>query len=470
MSKKMLMNGKKNIQKLCSTFTVVTVQVLTLTIFAMAAQAEVVVKLQEPKWEFLLQNPLILSREAELPAEEGEFAREIQPLLADGNHNAVLAAFSKRPLENDSAALRLLRGQILLSLQRPKDASVALQAALQLMPDLALAHRSLAMAFLLQEKNDQASTHLARSIELGLVDAQIYGQLAYANLQRGLAASSVAGYQQALFLQPDNPQWRQGLLFALINSQAYDQAQGLLDEMLKTNPDDVELWLQRGQIALNQSRPLQALSSLEYAFDLGNKDASNLLLAAQLHMQEGSPLRAVELLSSNMNAFVRRQRDSDLDTLDQMAGWLANKQLWRELNQLLNSISQSKLKTRGVYGARLDVYRAQLALHKGQRGNARKSLERALRADPANGEALLALASLLREQNRSDAAVTYYVRAEAIPKYTERAQLGRAQLEIDRQNYKEALRVLRKVARANPARADVMANVRSLQSLIRNQG
>ena len=89
--------------------------------------------------------------------------------------------------------------------------------------------------------------------------------------------------------------------------------------------------------------------------------------------------------------------------------------------------------------------------------------------DPANGEALLTLASVLRDQDRANAALSYYVRAEALPMFKERAMIGRAQLEIDRQNYEEALRVLRQIVRSSPNRADIMANIRSLESLVRNR-
>lgn len=459
--------------------------------------AGIVVKLKAPQWEFLLDNQPTAASEAQLSPRESSFARSIQPLLATHDHAAIRQAFEKRNIDKDSAALRLLRGQILLSLKRYQEAEHALKSALTRLPSLASAHRSLSMVYMLKKQYKQARQHLTRSIELGVADAQIYGQLAFVNLQLGQAASAVAGYQYALFLDAENDQWRKGLLYALIQSHAFDQAQALVEELLKSDPNNADLWLQRGQLALKQERPQQALSSLETALSLGEKDADNIAITAQLHIQSGSPRRAVELLAGHINTLVDAGK---IDVLDQIAAWLAYQEDWQQLDRLIRSVNLSNAKLPARYRSRFSVYQAQLVLFGGKgfegRGfeanepgfkktngkgfgdktrrhkqkTARKHLQAAIDADPTNGEALLTLATLLRDQNRSERAVLYYIRAEALTLFKERALLGRAQLEIDRQNYSEALRLLRAVAIANPNRGDVLANIQSLENLVRSQG
>ncbi len=440
---------------------------LLIGVTSLSACAEITVKLQAPRWEFLLQNQPWGAAEAQLAAGESSFARSIQPLLAAQDHTAILNAFEKRNIDNDSAALRLLRGQVLLSLKRYQEAETALQATLASMPDLALAHRSISMVYMLTKQYSKARQHLSRSIELGVADAQVYGQLAFVNLQLGQAASAVAGYQQALFMEMDNDQWRQGLLFALIQSHAFDQAQVMLEEMLQNDAKNPQLWLQRGQLALKQERPQQAIASLETALQLGINDADNIATTAQLHIQSGSPRRAVDLLNGHLRTLVNNGKTA---MLDQIAAWLAHQEDWRELRSLLRSLDRDKTALPVPFASRFAVYRAQVAIADGKQKQARQHLQRAIADDPANGEALLLLAKLLRDERRNEQAVLYYTRAEALPLFKERAWLGRAQLEIDRQNYKEALRVLTLVAQANPNRGDVRANIESLQSLLRSQG
>lgn len=443
--------------------------VLTLIlVLPLPVKASISISMQEPKWEFLLQNQPTLQTQAQLAAGESGFARQIQPLLAAQNYSAVMKAFESRDLASDSVALKQLRGQVLLSLKRYPEAEQALQAALKSMPDLALAHRSLSMVYLLQKQYEPARKHLRRSLELGVADVQVYGQLAYINLQLGQPGSAIAGYQTALLLEPDNTQWQQGLLYALINSQAFDQAQGLLDSMLKANPQSADLWLQRGQIALRQNRPDQALSSLEAAIQLGERNVDNLAITAQLHVQHGSPERAVELVASNIQRFIGK--GDRIEAVDQIGAWLVFEENWSQLKKLLNAVGTSKAKLPGRYRSRFDFYQARLALAQGNTQQAQNRLQQAVESDPTNGDALLALAELLAQRQRADRALLYFVRAEALPSFKERALLGRAQLEIDRKNFADALRILRQIAQANPARGDVIANIQLLENLVRNQG
>ena len=308
---------------------------------------------------------------------------------------------------------------------------------------------------------------MQKALELGESNAQLFGQLAFCNLQLGFASAAVAGYQQALFLDAGNKEWARGLLYALTRAQALDQAQALVEELLQKEPENSEFWLVRSQIALQQERHLQALSSLESAIALGEKKPENLSLTAQLHLTSGSPERAVELLTRPqvLNAKMPVQLQN---TLIQTANWLVQEQEWSTLKTLLAHAQGKNLPP--LADARLAVSRAQLALHNGNKGAAEKSLRDALNTDPSMGDALMALADLLRDQQRHQQAAMYYIRAEALPDYRERAMLGRAQLEINQRNFAAALTLLSDVVRDNPARSDLYASIRSLRNLVRNEG
>lgn len=429
------------------------------------------VKLKSPKWEFLLQNQPWGETEAQLAANESRFAKSLQPLLAAQDHAAIEQAFKTRDINSDSAALRLLRGQVLLSLKRNKEAERALQSALTLMPNLASAHRSLSMVYMLKKQYKKARAHLTRTIEMGIADAQVYGQLAFVNLQLGQAASAVAGYQYALLLESDNDQWQQGLMYALIQTQAYDQAQALIEEALLKAPNNADLWLQRGQLALKQQRLPQSIASLEKALTLGVKDPENIATTAQLHIQGGSPRRAVELINSNMAVLIKADK---VNVLDQISAWLVFQEDWRQLGRLLSSLKRSKLKLPASYRSRFSLYQAQL-LMSGNKNSAKnlnsasQHLRAAIDADPTNGDALLTLATVLRDRNRNQQSSLYYTRAEALPLFKERALLGRSQLEINRKNYRKALHLLRSVLQINPGRSDLLANILPLENLVRSQ-
>ena len=184
--------------------------------------------LADPQWTMVINNLPAQNGADQIRSDESSFGQKIKPLLEKSQYAEVVKAFEARPLANDSPALQVLRAQVLLNTKQLAKAEQALTAALVAAPHFANAHRSLSMVYMQQQKYTEARKHLIKSIELGNADAQVYGQLAFVNLQTHNAFSAVAGYQQALFLEPDSAQWQQGLAYALTQAQAFDQAQALI--------------------------------------------------------------------------------------------------------------------------------------------------------------------------------------------------------------------------------------------------
>lgn len=433
------------------------------------ASAEIVIKLKEPDWQFILSSQSLTQTTAKIQHSEIEFSQQIKPLLVAQDYEAVMREFSQRDITKDSAALCQLRGQVQLMLEQYEEAEKSLQRALSLLPEMALAHRNLGMVYMMTQSYQKAQQHLKKTIELGVSDSQLFGQLAYINVQLGYPASAVAGYQNALFLEPNNIQWQQGLLYAFINSHAFDQAQALLEQMLQSDIENAQLWLQRGQLALKKERFPQAISSLEMALILDKKNVENIVTTAQLHIQSGSSRRAVNLMVNNMSLFFNKQDGQKVAVLEQISAWLTNQEDWPKLKDLLSAVDSNREKLSKSYQAKFDVYHAKMAIAKHELTTAKKRLQQALKNDPSHGEALLTLANLLKQEQRDEQALRYFVRAQALIDYKERALIGQAQLEIDRQKYSQALRLLHQVIKFNPARRDVLVNIQSLESIVRNQ-
>ncbi|MFT2092445.1 tetratricopeptide repeat protein [Paraglaciecola sp. 2405UD69-4] len=457
---------------------------ITLTSFTFIANAAIDVVLAEPDWEFLLDSRPIEMTSAKLDASEGRFAQRVRPLLNEKNYAEAAALFAARDIAHDSAALRQLRGQVLLSLKRFDEAEQALQAAIDIMPNLALAHRSLSMLYMLKKEYGKASEHLTKSIELGVADAQLYGQLAFINLNNHHAASAIVGYQQALYLQPENTQWQQGLLYAWLNSHNYGAAQRLVDDMLEQgqHANPVELWLLRSQIALQMHKPKHALSSMEIALHLAEsgqtdeaslaKHTQNQVLAAKLHVQHGSVSRAVELLTSSLGKYsslASTQNDAVqqeiLSALAQILPWLFNQGEDQKAAALL-SIAES-IDVPVLFQAKMNMYRGQLAFQQGKTKSAIQHLSKAVAKDPRLGEAILSLANAYQKQGQVQQAQRYFVRASTLPGLKVRALLSHAQLQIEQKTYPQALDLLLQALKVAPNRQDIRNNVHALQTIIK---
>ncbi|XQW84525.1 tetratricopeptide repeat protein [Thalassotalea piscium] len=455
-------------------FSLAKIVLLYITLMSTSAiSAEQVLKVQlsltDPQWNLALNNTVLSPLEVNIEPHEQGFAREIQPLMTANEYQQVADLFKTRKLANDSTALQLLRGQILLMLKDLHNAELAFKACLATMPDLAKAHQGLSLLYMQQQEYQKAQQHLIRSIELGRADAQVYAQLGFIHVQNDQPWSAIAAYRQALMLQPGQVQYQKGLLFALIESGDLTQARVLLKELINQTPNDPQLWLQRGQIALEQGNKQQALTNIEIALKLKPDDHSNQLLAAQLHLNQGSSERAVQLLKSALTDMSDKQEKSVLEVTLHTLNWLIVQQQWQLTEALIAQTNKVESKFTPQQKAQYSVYLAQLSIEKGQLDKAQKHLNRAISINPTLGDALLSLANLYHQKNQLTQAKLMYVRAQSLPDFQLSAWLGLAQIEIDSQHYKLALTYLKKAFKAYPARQDLIANIRALEKLVQRE-
>ena len=439
-----------------------------LSTFSSPVAAKIVVELEEPDWHFVLRQSEHAEREVHMSNEDREFVRRIQSDLQAGNYSRVIDAFNNRELSTLSPRLKTLYGQVLLNQKKYILAEKVLLEALESMPDSLSVNRSLSMVYLITGEQDRARKYLTRSIESGIQDAQIFGQLAYVNLQLGKPISAISAYQNALMLEPDNTQWYQGLLFALIESNALAQAESLLSEMLLDDGNNKQLWLQRGHIALKQGNVIKVLSSLETAMSLGDSSLSNLISIAKLHASDGSLRRASDILAENIATFLTDKSSEGFEAYTTIASYLANQQQWEELERLTKAAEEYQNALSPSQIASINVLQAKVAINKGRSESAIALLTHAIECIPDNGEALLALANLYQQQHKIERAKMMYLRAEALEDVKQQAMLGRAQVAVEQHQYQQALELLRNVYRAFPSRTDLLSNIRTLESLVAN--
>ena len=91
---------------------------------------------------------------------------------------------------------------------------------------------------------------------------------------------------------------------------------------------------------------------------------------------------------------------------------------------------------------RLQIVRARLALAKKDTSSATAHLHAAIRACPMNGDALLMLAHVQKEEGELDRALLTLERASRVESHKRRALLGIAEIHVDRSGYEEALEAL----------------------------
>lgn len=434
-----------------------------------------------PVWVMTTGAQPLSQRDAKLLPVEQSLALALRPLLDKKDYAASLNAIAQarkkdyqpKPLITLSPALLQVQGQIQLSLNQYEQAKQSFLAAIKQLPDFIRAHKSLAVVYIKEKNHQQARQHLVKTISLGEGDAQLYGYLAYINLQLSTPWSAIAGYKQALFLEPDNKQWQQGLLYSLISAKDNQAAKAMLNEMLQKTPNDAHLWLQRSRISLDNNTPLDALTSMEMAFRLGNNDADNLIATAQLHLNYGSISRAAELMTKlltqwqQQNVFYQVKNSGHFNAIESVIAWLIYENHWEEATLLLKQCKQ--------FNSQLtDLQQSQLKLHSAQLLGKTKEqitqlLEEAIKLTPTNGQTLIALAEHYQKYKNYTQAQLLLVRAASLPSFANRAYINHAQIYIELKNYQQAAKMLRKALKLNPSRQDLIQNINLLDRMYNSQ-
>ncbi len=432
---------------------------------AMAAEP-FVAQLTIPPAKLVLSTAIkpLAKRESKFTPEEYDIVQALRPLLEREDYDAALSELNTREktLKSDySPALLFVRAQLYIHQKRFALAQADLKAALVVLPDFVRGHQGMAMLYLAQQNWRPALASLTQAISLGGGDAELYGQLGYLHLRNSDAWAASAAYQQALMLAPENKYYKQGLLSALLQSKQFASARNLVERLIKDAPSDKALWLRRASIALQTDDQSVALASIEAAIRLGEDSFDNHLVAARLHIQRGNYVRGTELLERAVAA-----GHWDVDQIQRVVQWLAREAQWSQVERLLTAVKPHLAELGAGQRSQYHLSRGQLALARGEKKTARGAYDAAVKADPANGQALLASAALMAEQKRYVQAELLYVRAQAIDSVREAAMLNLAQLYIDRQDYPAALELLRTAHRDYPQNHGLAKNIDTLVSII----
>src|SRR5690606_23706252 len=255
------------------------------------------------------------------------------------------------------------------------------------------AHADLAQLYMLTDKPLQAREYFASAVSFGANEAHIHGQLAYLNLTHFGPYTAISAYQQAMALEPENYQWQQGLLAALSQASMFESAQALITELLAVNPENIDLWLNKAAIAMQQDNVSEALASMEMALLLGDKDRENLKSTVQLHLQAGSYNRAVELIKQDIAL-----HEINMKVLNEYLSWLHQADMHRDISAVLKSL-EPRVSELGSEDKSLFYFHQAQALSASDQGQAAdRAYQQALQLDPANGRALLIYAAFLHKQ------------------------------------------------------------------------
>ena len=321
------------------------------------------------------------------------------------------------------------------------------EQALLKFPDYLRAQKNLAFALVRAGKNAEAIPHLARTITLGGQDGKIYGLLAFAYLNQEKYVSAQAAYQQAMLFEPENLEFKLGLVKCQISLHQYDAALAMLDELLQAHTEKPELWALQANVFVQTEQPLKAAVNLEILRKTDQASAQNLNLLGDIYLSRENTELA---LSAYQEAMEKESGQSAARAL-KAAEILVNRGAWDEARKLFATI-------REVAGSALETseemkllkLQARVALAQGQAEESIKVVEGILARDPADGEALLLAGDFYARHSEPEKAEFRYEAAQKIDGFEAEALVKHAQLLVQAQKYDRAIELLRKAQKLRP--------------------
>ena len=162
--------------------------------------------------------------EPKITADEKELFDELIPQI-QANPTQAIATLTQAITPESSAALEFTLGNLYVQANDYPKGATQYRAAIKKFPDFQRAHMNLGVVLIQMNQHVEAQKELARTLELGGEDGNIYGLLGYCHLISENYLSAEAAYSKALLFSPDKNDWKLGLAQCQLQHQMQFQRQ-----------------------------------------------------------------------------------------------------------------------------------------------------------------------------------------------------------------------------------------------------
>jgi len=383
--------------------------------------------------------------EPRLSAEEQVLYRDkIVPLLRDDPKKAI-PELETAAKPGASAVFDYTLATVYFQAENFTNAVRYYEQALAKFPDYRRAQKNLALTLVRDGKLEEAVRPLTRTIALGGGDGRVYGLLGYAHLTGNRFVSAQAAYQQATVYEPDNLDFKLGLVKSYMGLAQHDAAIALLDELLQRHPDKDNLWALQANVFIQRDQPGKAIVNLEILRKLGKATAPQLGLLGDLYLTQDSRDMA---LASYLEA-VEKDGGKTAERGLRPAEILISRGAYPQAQALLEK-TRAMATLSGDAELKALKLEARVAMATGQGEKGIGTLEAIVERSPLDGEALLLAGDYYARNGQPEKAEFRYDAAAKMEAHAPDAFLKHAQLKVQQQKYTEAVELLRRAQKAKP--------------------
>jgi Flp pilus assembly protein TadD len=395
------------------------------------------------------------------PEELATYRDKVVPLLRDDPKKAMneLQSLAK---PGASAVFDFTLGNLYFQQEDLTNAVKHFEAALTKFPDYRRACKNLGFALVREGNFAAALKPLCRTVELGGADGKVFGLLGFTYATLGRNVSAEAAYRQALVFEPENVDFKLGLVKSAISTRNYDYALALLEELIVEHPERESLWTLQANLYIQKDQPAQAIISLEMLRRAAKAMPRDLYLLGDLYMSQESRDLALEAYL----AALEQDGGANPAKVLRAAQILVSRSAWIEAGQLFAKIRQSPTKLEGADELKLLKLESKAAMSTGAGDKAITTLEQIVQKDPLDGEALLLAGDYYSKSGQKEKAELRYQSASAIQGFEADAYVKQAQLLAQSQKYAQATELLKKAQKVKP-RDNVQRYLDKIEQLAR---
>jgi tetratricopeptide (TPR) repeat protein len=379
------------------------------------------------------------------PEEQALYRDKILPLLRESPEKAVPALLAAAK-PGATAVFDFTLGNIYFQNAEFTNAVKHFESALAKFPDYRRAQKNLAFVLMRDGKYKEAIAPLLRTITLEGADGKVFGLLGFAYMNENRFVSAAGAYQQALVFEPENVDYKLGLVKCAVATANYDHALAMLDELLEQHPERENLWSLEANIFIQKDQPAKAAVSLEVLRRAGKASAQNLFMLGDLYMtQEARELALPAYLEA-----VEKDAGQNSAKALRAAQILVSRGAWDEARSLFAKIRGAGRALESADELKLLRMESKVAMATGEGAKAIETLEQVIQRNPLDGEALLLAGEHYARNGQREKAEFRYQSAAAIPGFEADAFVKHAQLLIQSQKYPQALELLHKAQKIKP--------------------
>jgi tetratricopeptide (TPR) repeat protein len=284
-------------------------------------------------------------------------------------------------------------------------------------------------------------------------------------LSQNRPVSAEAAYRQALVYEPENLDFKLGLVKSTIANANYDYAVALLEELIRQYPDRDNLWSLQANLYIQKEQPAKAAVSFEMLRRLGKANAAALYQLGDLYMAQDSRDLA---LAAYLEAMDKDGGQNPAKAL-RPAQILVSRGAWSEARQMFAKIRAASAPLAGADELKLLKLESKVAMAAGAGDTAIATLEQIIQKDPLDAEALLLAGDYYAKHEQKEKAEFRYQTAAGITGFEADAFVKHAQLLVQSQKYAQAAELLKKAQKVKP-RDNVQRYLDKVEQLARNSG